>query len=286
MFLSGTSLRCLIFFAGISQTSALAPKAAAPDTPWDDLEAVLSSPDILTVPEVSDWRAQCIDPFIKNPFVEEYEVSNHRLFNQSSGVCMDYASCIFPTCYLPGIGSAYPNDYMEFLVPTQDDAILEAFDLLLTKDLPARVLHPKTTSDVVHAIRFCERFDVGVTVKVAGHSAIGASTAGGTLLIKMSTNYPIYSLAGSITECDSSDMMSEETNSANAMACAVAMARNKTAVMRVGGGELFDHSYRAVSFEWNSENPDRMYHLIGGASGSVSAAGGWLASGGLAGYVL
>ncbi|KAL3924900.1 MAG: hypothetical protein SGARI_005945, partial [Bacillariaceae sp.] len=67
------------------------------------------------------------------------------------------------------------------------------------------------------------------------------------------------------------------------MACAVAASRGKNAVMRVGGGEIFDEAYRAVSIEWNGVESNNKYHLVGGGAGTVSAAGGWMASGGLSG---
>ena len=277
-------LLALIFFAGIvcQQTNALTPKEAAPDTPWDELEAVLGSPDILTDPTASEWQEQCFEPFINDPFQEDYEVTNYRLLNQSSGVCMNQAVCIFPECNLPG--SDFEDYFAVTLDPTQDAALIDAFENRFNAThLPARVLHPRSASDIVLAIRFCQQHNVGVTVKVAGHSYFGASTGPGTLLIKMSTNYPIYSLNGSLIECANLTTTLEDPPSANAMACAVATARNRQAVMRVGGGELFDHAYRAVFFEWNEANPDRMYHLVGGGAGTVSAAGGWLASGGLSG---
>jgi hypothetical protein len=108
------------------------------------------------------------------------------------------------------------------------------------------------------------------------------------LLLKLSTKYPKYGIGGSLHECtpDEYDISSSTTSirSANAMACAVAHSRNKSAVLRVGGGELFDEAYRAVSFDWNSVHPGkRKYHLVGGGAGTVSAAGGWLQSGGLSG---
>ena len=264
--------------------AASTPKAAAPDTPWDTLQAVLSSPDILTDPDVSEWKSQCLDPFINDPFNEDFPaVSAYQLYEQPSGTCMVHAACIFPGCFLPGIGPTYPLEEPAYLT-AEDTVVTDAFDTIQDNDLPARVLHPNTASDIVQAIRFCEQYNVGVTVKVAGHSFFGASTAAGTLLIKMTTNYPKYAIEGSLLECSTmaNTTMVDDT-SANAMACAVATARNKSAVMRTGGGELFDHAYRAVSFDWNAANPDSMYHLVGGAAGTVSAAGGWLQSGGLSG---
>jgi hypothetical protein len=130
-----------------------------------------------------------------------------------------------------------------------------------------------------------------VSKKVAGHSYFGASSEQGTLLLKLSTQYPKYGIGGSLHECTPDEFDDTSKNStttttirsANAMACAVANSRNKSAVLRVGGGELFDEAYRAVSFDWNGVYPERKYHLVGGGAGTVSAAGGWLQSGGLSG---
>jgi hypothetical protein len=130
-----------------------------------------------------------------------------------------------------------------------------------------------------------------VSKKVAGHSYFGASSEQGTLLLKLSTQYPKYGIGGSLHECTPDEFDNTAKNSttttmirsANAMACAVANSRNKSAVLRVGGGELFDEAYRAVSFDWNGVYPERKYHLVGGGAGTVSAAGGWLQSGGLSG---
>ena len=123
---------------------------------------------------------------------------------------------------------------------------------------------------------------------MAGHSYFGASSEKGTLLIKLSTKYPQYAIAGSLHECAADNtsrtttIMEDTTRTPNAMACAVARSRNKPAVLRVGGGELFDHVYRAVSFDWNDAQA-RKYHVVGGGAGTVSAVGGWMASGGLSG---
>jgi hypothetical protein len=130
---------------------------------------------------------------------------------------------------------------------------------------------------------------VGVSVKVAGHSYFGASTVNNSLLIKM-TSYPKYAITGGPMECANETdyttpvVAATEESSATAMACKLAKARGKNAILRVGGGEMFDEAYRSVSFDWNlNENNTNKYHLVGGGAGTVSAAGGWLASGGLSG---
>ena len=265
------------------------PKAASPDTPWEDLKAALSSPDILTASDANQWNEQCVQVFREAAAFPEVNgaspvVSNYLLLNQSSGLCLDHVSCAFNNCEWPSASVTWP----EFPPSTSPFVIFDNSMDIAEEDLsflsiPSMVLQPTSASDIVKAVRFCQEHDVGITVKVAGHSYFGASSAKGTLLIKMNPNYPKYAIGGSLTECATvAPVGADNVPTSNQMACALATARGKNAVLRVGGGELFDEAYRAVSFDWNSAN-DNMYHLVGGGAGTVSAAGGWLASGGLSG---
>lgn len=148
-------------------------------------------------------------------------------------------------------------------------------------DLPARVMFPRSVADIQAAIEFCTLHKVGITIKVAGSSLVGASSHGGTLLLKMTTNFPDYADNGSIELCNA--WPADDNVTAYGMACTLARARNAPAVIRVGGGELFDQAYRAVFVTYNSANPTAPLHMVGGGSGTVAAAGGWTASGGLSG---
>ena len=189
-----------------------------------------------------------------------------------------YEKCDYPPFYYPESGFSDENwEYNRALEPPFDTSDL--FEDIM--ELPAAVLHPKSASDIIHGIEFAQKHDIGISVKVVGHSYFGASTNRGTLLIKMSSNYPQYGIEGSLTECSG---VNTTATDANGVACALATARGKTAFLRVGGGEIFDTAYRAVFFDWN-ENPDNVnkYHFVGGFAGTVSAAGGWMHSGGLSG---
>lgn len=270
------SLICLSTF--VKRTKSAFPLEASPDTPWEDLRILLSAPHILTQPKVDDWKEQCLKQLVKD---SDIEVSNWLLFNQSSGICLDHLSCIYENCswpFVPPGRSPFPNN-------TNPSVILQPFDDTDVHEgimkLPSRVLHPRHASDIVKAVQFCKNHSVGITVKVAGHSYFGASTAKNTLLIKMSSHYPTYAADGYLKECRKVDIASY---SALSMACKLALARKKNAILRVGGGEMFDQAYRAVSFDWN-ENPfiTTKYHLVGGSGGTVGAAGGWMASGGMSG---
>lgn len=274
---------------------AALPKPASEATPWEDLRAVLSSPDILTSSTANEWNEQCVQAFrdaASFPGVDGRSpvVTNYLLWNQSSGLCLDHVSCAFENCQWPPADDTWPN----FPLSTSSPFVIASSSMDLTADdltsdslwLPAMVLEPTSASDIVQAVEFCQKNDVGITVKVAGHSYFGASSAKDTLLIKMNPSYPKYAIGGSLIECANLEIIPDEDDgyvpSANEMACKVAESRGKNAVMRVGGGELFDEAYRAVSFDWNSANDNR-YHLVGGGAGTVSAAGGWMASGGLSG---
>eukprot|EP00751_Fragilariopsis_kerguelensis_P022573 CAMPEP_0170900086 /NCGR_PEP_ID=MMETSP0734-20130129/47184_1 /TAXON_ID=186038 /ORGANISM="Fragilariopsis kerguelensis, Strain L26-C5" /LENGTH=481 /DNA_ID=CAMNT_0011293459 /DNA_START=99 /DNA_END=1541 /DNA_ORIENTATION=+ len=268
------------------------PKPANPDTPWEELRNDLSSPDILNLPTVTVWKEECLDPML---FVDElppdpYTLYGYEIGYQPSGVCMVHVSCAYEGClYLLSGSEACSSDQPDCW--TINRALSPPFDTTeLHEDqleLPAAVLHPHSASDVVRGIEFANKHNIGVSVKVVGHSYFGASTARGTLLIKMSTNYPQYAINGSLTECDNdndNDNVTSSLDEASMDACTLATARGKKAFLRVGGGELFDTAYRAVFFDWN-ENPANAnkYHFVGGFAGTVSAAGGWLQSGGLSG---
>lgn len=279
----------LLAVPGTSQGPVL-PKEADPDTPWEDLVAVLSDPGILTTGNAQEWQEQCVKVFNDITFFPGVDgsfpiVSNYLTMNQPSGLCLDHVSCAFENCNWPPTSFPdYPLDASPFVIfegsNSLTDADLESDKLLL----PAMVLQPQTVGDVVKAVEFCKVHQIGVTVKVAGHSYFGASTGKNTLLIKMNPSYPKYGIDGSLTECESVASPSEGTTpTANEMACAVASSRGKNAVLRVGGGEIFDEAYRAVSIEWNRVEGNNKYHLVGGGAGTVSAAGGWMASGGLSG---
>jgi len=268
----------LLFNLKTANASSSLPKAAASNVPWDDLANVLSSRDLLTTAETEVWKEECWDVFVNENATENpgFQLSNYQLLYQESGLCMDHAACAYQHCLAPPNFDKLYAGHPNFLVPGLDQVVEERLNL------PAYVLQPATASDIVHAVQFCKTHDIGVTVKTSGHSYYGASTGRGTLLIKMSPNYPIYSQELLVTECHRDMLNMNDT--ATEMACGVAKARGKNAFLRVGGGELFDHAYRSVSFEWNrSPNTTQQYHLVGGAAGTVSAAGGWLNSGGLSG---
>ena len=58
--------------------------------------------------------------------------------------------------------------------------------------LPAAVLQPASTEDVVRMVRFCGRHGVGVAARGQGHTTFGQSQVGGGLVIDMSALHVIH----------------------------------------------------------------------------------------------
>jgi len=263
------------------------PKPAPADTDWESLRSQLSDPSILTIRNDEDFVKACVTPF--QTFPAGYDgsypyVSNYilNILEDSRNVfCIDHLSCAFADACVFLDFPNFPVDVSPFGLLGSQGAVTPDEPQIV----PAVGVEPRTAGDIVASIKFAAANDIGITVKVAGHSYMGASTAKDTLLLKLSTNYPKYATLAGVIEC--SDV--PKGTDMDSMACQVAMSRGKNAVMRTGGGELFDEAYRAVSFTHMNSGPLSnetvlpKYHLVGGGAGTVSAAGGWLASGGLSG---
>lgn len=146
-------------------------------------------------------------------------------------------------------------------------------------NLPDAVVHPQHVRDISETLKFANEHKIGVSVKTSGHSYTGSSTKKDTILLNLS-KLKKYSPQGSVVECKKNNV---PNSGAYEQSCNLALARNKPAVVRVGGGEIFDELLRAVSVEWNNNPNNTKYHVVSGGAGTVSAAGGWLASGGLSG---
>lgn len=240
---------------------------------WRQLSSQLSE-GAFKVSKADDWLDQCVHPFADIDLSDRSKwLSSYQLFEQPSGMCMIHVNCAYKGCRGPFLGySSYSYNSSEY----SDDMLTSANNGL---DLPDATVHPIHVGDLSKAIEFAAANNIEVSVKTTGHSYTGASTKQGTILLNLS-KLQKYSPGGSIVECDTDDIL----DGASQESCNLALARGKTAFVRVGGGEIWDEALRAVSFDWNN-NPDnsRKYHLLSGAAGTVSAAGGWLASGGLSG---
>ena len=259
-------------------TTSTKERIGAPS--WNQLSSQLSE-DAFQVSKPNDWLTQCIHPFADLNFTDAttLKVSNYQLLEQPSGMCMCHAVCAYKECVGPFKNPYYPRTVLQYdsydSAKYTDESLKNAEGL----DLPDAIVHPIHVGDISEAIKFAAANKIEVSVKTTGHSYTGASMKAGSILLNLS-KLKKYSPNGSIVECGTSGVL----EGASEQSCKLALARNKTAFVRVGGGEIWDEPLRAVSFDWNYDKNNALkYHIVTGASGTVSAAGGWLASGGLSG---
>lgn len=119
-------------------------------------------------------------------------------------------------------------------------SLLQAFaNVEPSYNLPSKVLFPSVASDVIHAIQFAGKHSLEISIKNSGHSYSGASSKKNTLHLNMN-RYTHYAPTG-IKDCDPMDTTVAD-NLSN-QACVLALARNKSSLIRVGGGENYGKSW-------------------------------------------
>lgn len=208
---------------------------------------------------------ECVSPFQSNGFSESIDYSNYYLRDAEHGLCADHLACAFVDC-------AWTTEAQNALASadlTQVDYASIA-NHLPASNLPDVVAFPQNVKQLVMAVKTAGQRNLGlISVKTSGHSYAGSSTMRNSLQINL-RNITQYAATG-IKECTQSSTGS----------CVLALARGKKAILRVGGGEAHDDTYRAV-LNWNSNsNNTNKYTVVGGGAGTVAAAGGWLQGGGL-----
>jgi len=145
-----------------------------------------------------------------------------------------YFQDIMPVLLADIAGEEFPSS--DFDPSNPDGFILDATNPSL--DLPTKVLFPVVASDIINAINFAKEHSLEISVKNSGHSYQGASSKKDTLLLNMN-KFTQYSPTG-ITDCDSSDILdSDIAGDLSNQACHLSIAKDKPAVIRVGGGENF-----------------------------------------------
>jgi FAD/FMN-containing dehydrogenase len=147
-------------------------------------------------------------------------------------------------------------------------------------NLPSKVLFPAVANDVVAAIQFAKQHGFEISVKNSGHSYTAASSKKNTLHIDMN-RFKQYATNDGVVDCDESLDYGESPDLVN-QPCMLSLAKNKTALIRVGGGENWDKTYRAVQSANKEQEGGYKYHAVGGAAGTVSPMG-WTFLGGLSG---
>jgi hypothetical protein len=206
------------------------------DLPWTDLTSKLSSSASLIDTAPSNYLEECTAVFD----VSYFSRSNHDLINQPSGLCTNQLFCAYDRCY--------PNPVQSFTTITDrlsDMLSLDTYSGLPasikswvddssnpTFNLPSKVLFPIVASDVVAAIAFAKEHGLEVSVKNSGHNYVGASTKKDTLHINMN-KYTQYATRDGVIDC----VADEIGDGLEDQPCRLSLAKNKSAVIRVGGGE-------------------------------------------------
>ena len=107
-----------------------------------------------------------------------------------------------------------------------------------------------------------------ISVKNSGHSYTNASSKGNTLLVNMHQYIPYATNLGPI-DCDPDAL----TDSLEDQPCKLSLAKNKTAVIRVGGGENWGQVYKSIQNANKAQSDGYKYHVTGGAAATVSPMG-------------
>ena len=223
----------------------------------------------------TQYLRECVPAFKAGSFskyINSY--SNYWLIGEPSGLCMAAMSCPFIQC-----DGGNSSDVLDTLreVDLSTVKFNDISDKLPPLNLPAYISFPKGVRDIISGVRYAKMKGRSISVKTSGHSYSGSSTMEGSLQLNLRDfSKQSHNTHQSVSLCDSSSATP---------GCKLAAARNKTATIRVSGNELWDDVYRAVD-DWNrrvSGNGSglNLYEIVGGAAGTVSAAGGWLMGGGL-----
>lgn len=279
--------------AGLLVASAAAAESATgwrPDLDWGSLEAQLSSTATLIDTSFADFQRECVPEFADKPWPER---TNHALIDQPSGMCVDQLFCAYERCYHRPDADGHANTTLSQRLSDTADTFSASWDALSPEsqgwledpanpalNLPSKVLFPVVASDVVAAVNFARENGLEISVKNSGHSFMGASTKRDTLHINMN-RFTQYAPT-SVVDCAASAPGFPTEEDLRDQPCTLAVARAKPGYIRVGGGENWDKTYRAVK-DANEAQGNR-FHVIGGAAGTVSPMG-WTFHGGLAGTV-
>jgi hypothetical protein len=180
-------------------------------------------------------------------------------------MCLDVLSCAFERCDVAGI------DEVAELLEAGDVSFEDVKGTLGVLNLPDEVAFVETVADIVDAIKFAKANGRTVSVKNTGHSFSGSSMSKGSVNINLRslTKYKV------VVECNDDNWLADPDGE-HFKACDLANARGKAAFIKFGGGDLWDDVYSAV----RQATPTQKYMIMGGAAGSVGAAGGWLQGGG------
>ena len=252
-------MRFAILFLPLSvSTSTSAKQTWRSDLPWTDLVSKVSPWSSLLDTSPVNFLDECTPEFDKpgGPWVDPSTPmrTNYALVGQPSGLCVNHLFCAFDGCFpnsedassdltLSGILDDIPQMVPELLYSNLSSTYKTLIEDTSNPsyNLPSKVLFPVVASDVVAAVEFAKVHGLELSVKNSGHHYAGASTKKNTLHINMN-NYTRYADADiGITECSSTNSSDSNNTSFNVdlsdQPCRLALARNKKAFLRIGGGE-------------------------------------------------
>ena len=209
--------------------------------------------------------------------------SAYDVYLKPSGLCQNAALlCAYQGCTPPkgGACAALQEDKIRELVATPEK-VTAHLRRCRPDNLPFFVAKVETVADIIQAVEYARHTGKPISVKVSGHSYAGSSLFYGSVNINL-VHYHKYSKSN-VLECGTLPNPIPPSLTQQKAVCDLAAARRKKAVVRVGGGENWNEVYSAVYWFQTPTETTRRYLVVGGAAGTVSAAGGWLQGSGLSG---
>jgi len=226
--------------------SAAAAASASPvsgsgwrsDLDWAALTSKLSSSASLVDTSYDNYKDECMPEFFSEP-----SPTNHALIDQPSGMCLPHLFLGWEMSWPRPSENGHLNQTFDQAFQDIYNPSLTDFESFLSDstnpslNLPSKVLFPSVASDVVAAVNFAKEHGLEISVKNSGHSYQGASSKKNTLLLNMN-RYTHYAPTG-ITDCDSSILSTTVAEDLSNQPCLLSLAKNKSSLIRVGGGENF-----------------------------------------------
>jgi len=226
-----------------------------------------------TTVDPTAWLQECVPSFKRDNFggyplhslYGEGGYSNYWLIAEPSGLCAPELACAFEGCAIGGVSMISVLNSSSAATTYED-----VKQHLPQLNLASKIAFPKSVAEMVAVVKHADVTGHTISIKTSGHSYTGSSTFKDSVQLNL-RSFPKYSET-SVRICEDEEGP-----------CKLALARGKTAVVRVGGGELWDDAYRAV-INFNTRvgtYKNVAYEIIGGGAGTVSSIGGWLQGGGL-----
>ena len=242
---AGAAHFLLLTVLGITGNPSTADAASASpvsgwrsDLDWAALTSKLSSSASLVDTSLDDYTGECMPEF------SEPNPTTHALIDQPSGMCLPHLLLGWEMSWpRPSENHHMDQPYLQAtfdlfgLDPTADFESWMSDPTNASLNLPYKVLFPVVASDVVAAVNFAKENRLEISVKNSGHSYQGASSKKDTLLLNMN-RYTHYAPTG-ITDCDASTLDTTVAEDMSNQPCLLSLAKNKSSLIRVGGGENF-----------------------------------------------